>query len=213
MLVFALGLAFLGYSLYAFFHPPEPFYARKSQSMKPNAPKSSPVSQITRPPEAVAFNFSEEQRRKFVEELRKPADEYLKKYRLGMQIPEGVYFLNEQDGATNVLLGAYEPGKVGIYLFSMRGKVQTKKQTEYLKKFFSEQFSLNVKGAGQNYPNRGGFKDMVLYKGVTSAGEEYQAYLFQHPKTKTHHIFFLRDKQLSRQPARVRELVDSIRVR
>lgn len=209
--VFALGLAFLIYSMVTFFHPPSPNSRPKSAAPALVMAKPIKKSAITRPPDEVAFNHAEEQRRKFVEELRRPADEYLKKVGLKMQVPEGVYFLREDDGPIQVLLGANEPGRVNFYLFSMKAKTNSKKAFDYAKKYFEGQFDLVPKDKGQPYLNKAGFKDMTLSKGVTSLGEEYQAYFFQNPRSKTNHLILLRDKMLSRQPARVRELIDSIR--
>ncbi len=69
----------------------------------------------------------------------------------------------------------------------------------------------NMKGDGQSYPNKGGFKEMVQFKGSNSDGEEFQAYAFYNEKTGTSHMLLLKERGLSRQPAKVRQIVDSVR--
>lgn len=187
--------------------------AATTDSEEDEAP--APVSQapmlLTKPPQSVSFQNPDELRRKFIKELRQPADQYLASVGLHMRIPDGVFFRTEKDGAVDVLLGASEPGKVGIYLFSVKGIYPPARAPGYLKEYFSEIEPINLSGKGQPYLNKAGFKNMTLFKGTNSAGEDCLAYFFQNPKTKRSHVLLMKDHQLNRQPARVHTIVDSLR--
>ena len=173
--------------------------------------EDTPAMSDAKSPQAVSFQNPDELRRKFVKELRQPADQYLASMGLRMRVPEGVFFRTEKDGIVDVLLGAREPGKVGMYLFSVKGIYPPARAPGYLKDYFSEIAPIHLNGKGQPYLNKAGFKNMTLFRGTNSLGEDCLAYFFQNPKTKRSHVLLLKDHQLNRQPARVHTIVDSLR--
>jgi hypothetical protein len=176
-----------------------------------SAAKAVDTVAASKPPQSVSFQNPDELRRKFIKELRQPADQYLASVGLRMRIPDGVFFRTEKDGIVDVLLGAREPGKVGIYLFSVKGIYPPARAPGYLKEYFSEIAPIHLNAKGQSYLNKAGFKNMTLFKGTNSLGEDCLAYFFQNPKTKRSHVLLLKDHQLNRQPARVHTVVDSLR--
>ena len=128
--------------------------------------------------------------------MRAPAETYLKKARIAMSVPEATHFKNDK----GLLVGQNAEGKQDFFFFNATEKPNLKKH-----------FPKIQQKSEQVYFNKGGFKNMKLYKGMTNDGDEFQAYHFQHPKTKKHHVLFLKDARLSKQPAKVRALVDSMR--
>lgn len=142
---------------------------------------------------------------------RKPAEDYLIKNGLQMNLPTGHVYYQDKDGPVDILIAADGPGKENLFLFSVKGKFAADKAPKYIKDYFEDTAQYNMKGDGQSYPNKGGFKEMVQFKGSNSDGEEFQAYAFYNEKTGTSHMLLLKERGLSRQPAKVRQIVDSVR--
>jgi hypothetical protein len=152
----------------------------------------------------------QEIREEFLQELKKPALEYLSKVGLTMNVPEGFAFAEETDGPVQVLIGASEPAKMDFYFFSTKGKHPAAKASDYLKQYFADEMKVAPRGAPQPFNSRSGFKDMTLLKGGSNRGD-YQAFFFTNSKTGNSHMMLILNRNINKSPARVRELVDSIR--
>lgn len=221
-LVFLIGLGFLIYSIRTFFNPAKDPYMTPivNRQLPANAPATLPVpkkeekraptiifsSSKNPPPAAVAQDVREE----FLKELKKPAVEYLAKVGLAMNVPEGFAFAQESDGPVQVLIGASEPGKLDFYFFSTKGKYPADRAAGYLKQYFEDEMKITPRGTPQPFNTRSGFKDMSLLKGASGRGD-YQAFFFTNSKTGQSHLMLIFNRSINKSPARVRELVDSLR--
>ncbi len=142
--------------------------------------------------------------------MKKPAAEYLQRFGLRMNIPEGYTFFEDEDGSVSVLVGSSSPGKPDLFFFSVKGRYNAERAVTYLKDYFADEMKIMPKGGPQSYFSRGGFSDMRQMKGVTNKGGEYQAYFFTSQKGANSHMLVLMNRQLIRSPARLREIVDSV---
>jgi hypothetical protein len=102
-----------------------------------------------------------------------------------------------------------ESGQDNLYVFAFKDKRDTKKTAKFIKDYFEDVATYPLKES-QDYPNKSGLK-MVQFKGTNSEGEQYQAYTFSGKKKSF--LLLLKDRELSRHPARVSQVVDSIQVK
>lgn len=221
-LVFLLGVGLLVYSVRAFFNPaPMPYMTPiVNRQLPANAPATMPLSkkESSRAPTIIFRSSKKGQqlagrpnvREEFLRELKKPALDYLTRVGLAMNVPEGFAFAEESDGPVQVLIGASEPGKMDFYFFSTQGKFPPDRAAGYLKAYFADEMKITPKGNPQPFSNRSGFKDMSLLKGGSPKGD-YQAFFFVNNKTNQSHLMVILNRNINKSPARVRELVDSIR--
>jgi hypothetical protein len=94
-------------------------------------------------------------------------------------------------------------------LFTAKGKYPVDKVNQYLKQYFADEGTVAPKGTPQTFKSRSGFGDLLQLKG-TVGRTEYQAYLFSNSKSGQSHLLFLTNRQFSKAPAKLRELVDSL---
>ncbi len=221
-IVFCIGLFLLIFSIRTFFHAGTtpnmtPIVNRNLPANTPAGaprpavqPKAAPTIQFRpqpRPAPALSRINSREETLKL---MRKPAADYLKRFGLRMNIPEGYAFFEETDGPVSVLIGATAPGRNEFYFFSVKGRYNPERATTYLRQYFAEEMQISPRGAPQSFYSRGGFSDMSQMRGVTNKGGEYQAYFFTSNKGSLSHMMVLMNKQLIKSPARLREIVDSL---
>lgn len=219
-LVFLFGVGCLIYSMWTFFRPqsgPAPAAptaaintpekeAQKNTRPQATEPDAPPAAE----PPAVSSDWLAQQN----EAAQKIVQPYLKAANLEMLFPENTQAGEVSDGNYKILLGASAAGRIGLFFFTgpaPKGKFVPEKQREYLEDFFKNDLKLKVMGTkGTPYNNRNGIA-MTMYKGFTGKTDEYMAYVFKNPSTAQAHIVFLTDKELSRHPAKIRVLVDSIK--
>src|SRR5262249_49957244 len=97
-----------------------------------------------------------------------------------------------------------------FYFFSTQGKYPPDRAAGYLKAYFADEMKITPKGDPQPFANRSGFKDILLLKGGSPKGD-YQAFFFTNSRTNQSHLMVILNRNIIKSPARVRELVDSIR--
>ncbi len=220
-IVFVIGLALLIFSVRTFFNPSGG--GNMTPIVNKNLPAAAPASGPTvrqddkraptivfrpasKPPPVINRNDPKDE---FQKELKKPAQNYLSKVGLKMNIPDGYAFAEETDGAVEVLVGASEPGKSDFYFFTAKGKYPVDKANAYIKSYFGDESPVTPKGNPQSFYSRGGFSDMSQMRG--NAGKsEYQAYFFTNPKANHTHLVMIMNRAIIKAPAKVRELIDSI---
>jgi len=222
IIVFVIGLALLIFSIRTFFSVgSDNLTPIVNKKLPPTAPATGPTlkeqAQIPRVP-TVVFRPAKrpppvinrtDPREQFLKEMKKPAQAYLAKVGLRMNVPDGFAFAEEADGPVNVLIGASEPGKTDFYFFSTKGKYPVDRANAYIKEYFAEEMKVTPKGSPTSFYSRGGFSDMTQLRGSSGKGE-YQAYYFTNKQTNQTHLMMVLNRNLNKSPARVRELVDSI---
>jgi hypothetical protein len=222
------------YSMYVFFGTEE-VSVRPSISVKPartaeseqeppasapsQTPAATPEPEVKRRPIPVPKSFQEQIDRRpeptdttmrdMQDAARKPAMEYLSRVGLQMHIPDDSNFYQTKSPSADILIGSQESGQDNLYVFAFKDKRDTKKTAKFIKDYFEDVATYPLKES-QDYPNKSGLK-MVQFKGTNSEGEQYQAYTFSGKKKSF--LLLLKDRELSRHPARVRQVVDSIQVK
>jgi hypothetical protein len=220
-IVFLLGLFLLVISMRAFFMPSSspavplpaisaPAPATEGASVQGSAPARRPSPSYVAKFHRVAPTHVETSNHVIDDFLRQKAETHLKSVGLTMRIPKGMQFSETDDGPIRILTGSNGPKKDGLFLFSAKGNYSASRAFKYIQDYFKDEFSLSESGKPSTYSNGMGFNRMVLFKGSTSQGEEFQAYFFHDPKSGQSHMLILKDSQLSRHPAVIRQLVDSI---
>ncbi len=206
-----MGFSLLAYSMYVFFFTAPEIPKAAVEPALERAPNPIPLPE---PPKITQLDRTAEPTDTFARDLReaarKPAEKYLQRVGMQMEIPEDHRYREAKDGAVDILIGTNASGKEALYLFSFKKKYERSRTEKYLKSYFQDVADYKTKGGAQKYRGRGGVKEMALFKGVNSDGEEFQAYGFQNSKTGGAHILLLKEKGLSRQPAKVRLIVDSV---
>lgn len=220
--VFCVGLFLLIFSIRTFFAGGKSNMTPiVNRSLPPDAPAGLPTAAQTVQPKArpsIQFRPLKptqplprlNPREETEKAMKKPAVEYLEKFKLRMNVPDGYTFFTEEDGPVSVLIGSSSPGKNDLFFFSVKGRHKAERAVTYLKDYFADEMKIQPKGAPQTFYSRGGLTDMNQMKGVTNKGGEYQAYFFTHQKRSHSHLLVLMNRQLIRSPARLRELVDSV---
>jgi hypothetical protein len=221
-LVFLIGLGFLIYSIRTFFNPSENPYMTPivNRQLPANAPARSPVTKIdekrrptitfSSPKKPPAPITASDVREEFLKELKKPAIEYLARVGLAMAVPEGFAFAEETDGPVQVLVGASEPGKMDFYFFSAKGRYPPERAASYLRQYFAGEMKITPRGSPQPFITRGTFKNVSQLKGGSERGD-FQAFFFTNSKTDYSHLMLIFNRAINKSPARVRELIDSLR--
>lgn len=213
VLVFLLGLSLLIFSVRTFFRP------SAFRHMTPIANTTPPPQATTAPavqfrpakkaPPPISRTDSREELRRA---MKKPAENFLTRAGLKMSIPDGLAFVEETDGDVQVLVGASEAGKPDFYFFSTKGKHKVERAEKYLKDYFADEMTMTVRGKPEVVYNRGSVGEITHFKGSTGrGGGEFQAYFFNSHKASRSHMLVLMNKQFLKAPARVRELVNSIK--
>ncbi|MBX3021739.1 MAG: hypothetical protein KF799_08700 [Bdellovibrionales bacterium] len=216
-LVFLVGAACLLYSVFTFFNFGSPRAGTsKAASAPPHTEKEAERKEVPAPfqpptpqggePAAVSADWLTQQN----EYAQKIARGHLQEVGLDLLLPENMQVGETVDGGTKVLLGASGAGKIGMFLFSLKGKYTADKARAYYEDFFKADLKLKPSGKGSPYNSRSGVS-MTVYKGNTAKADEYVAYVFKNPRNGQWHVLFLTDRELSRHPAKIRALVDSIK--
>lgn len=208
MFVLAIGALCLAYSMYTFF-------SSRPRGLPARAARPAPAqTQPTEAPAPVKFaartepvSYSPEWLAQQNEFAQKTARAHLANVGLSMKLPDNVQFGENNDGPVSVLMGATAAGKVGLYLFTLPNKPSAEKARAYFEDFFKYDLRLKPSGKGSPYTSRKGV-EMTFFKGRTESGDEYQAFFFKNRNRG--HVLFLTDKALSRHPAAVKSIVDSI---
>lgn len=223
-IVFCIGLFLLIFSIRTFFHPDSTpnMTPIVNRNLPANTPASAPATRDALEPKAPpTLVFRPQQkpapplsrlntREESLRLARKPAQDYLARTGLKMDLPEGYAFFEDTDGPVNVLVGQSAPGKNDFFLFSVKGRYNPDRAITYLKDYLADDMKLTPKGGHQAFFSRGGFSDMSQMRGVTNKGGEYLAYFFTSGKGAQSHMLVLMNKQITKVPARLREIVDSV---
>lgn len=219
-LVFVMGFSALVYSMYVFFFEGTSRVTEARQNpaateVRNEIPvaKSIPLPKLPRITELDRTvepddTFAKEMR----EAARKPAEQYLAKVGLALNLPENHRFREIKDGAVDILIGTNLDGQEAFYMFTFKKKSEPSKVQKYIQSYFREEGEYKS-GAGQPYRNRAGLKDLIVFKGKNSEGVDFQTYTFHDAKLGRSYALLLKEKNLSRQPAKVRLIVDSMRTR
>lgn len=129
---------------------------------------------------------------------------------LAMRQPERMVFAETRARGLNVLVGTGQSGQPELILFSGRGKWRADKTKATLEEQFRRE-GLRVKNVSK-MNSRGGLGTMTVVKGSIRDFDEFQAFAFYAEKPKVSHILVLIGRDLSKHPASVRQLIDSIKV-
>ncbi|NJM09834.1 MAG: hypothetical protein HC883_02770 [Bdellovibrionaceae bacterium] len=125
-----------------------------------------------------------------------------------MHLPEGVDFAEVESDGMTILIGT-RGAKPEFFLSTGKDKVTPEQARAEMQDQFEGSYGLkNINTA--TVRNRNGIGNITQFKGETRTGEEFQAYYFHNSKTGNSHMLFMVDKDLSRQPARTRQLFDSL---
>jgi hypothetical protein len=239
--VFIMGFSLLMYSMYVFFLGSAPVAespglssavletsrpeAPKPEEPKPEEPepeqsvKSEPPPKpipLPKPPRITELDrtveISDTTARDIRDAARKPAEAYLQKAGVKMNVPDDHRYRESKDGSVEILIGTNSDGKEDFYMFTFNKKSEPVKMQKYVATYFADQAEYKMKGKPETHRNRLGLKDLMLFKGTNSDGEEFQAYSFINSKANRSHIVLLKEKDLSRQPAKIRLVVDSMQL-
>lgn len=220
-IVFLIGLGLMMLSVRAFFYPSAapaipavtPLKSSNPTSSSPESATAQRRSRSVSPSSPANFHRISPSRPsvRVDDFLQQNARVHLKSVGLEMRMPEGMQFNETNDGPIRILMGSNGPDRTGLYLFSAKGKYSSNRAYQYMKDYFKDEFTLQDSAPATSYPSRTGLQNMTLLKGETSQGEEFQAYFFRDAARNESHLLFLKDDQLSRAPAKVRQIVDSVR--
>lgn len=133
---------------------------------------------------------------------------HMKSVGLSMRQPEKMAFAETRARGLNVLVGTGQSGQPEFILFSNRGKMKQDKTKATLEEQFRSQGLKAKEVSSMN--SRGGFGAMTVVKGHMNDSDEFQAFAFHAEVANVSHILVLIGPELSRHPASVRQVVDSI---
>ncbi|MGE3760536.1 MAG: hypothetical protein AB7H97_22410 [Pseudobdellovibrionaceae bacterium] len=133
---------------------------------------------------------------------------HVKSVGLSMRQPEKMAFAQTRARGLNVLVGTGQTGQPEFILFSNRGKLKQEKTKATLEEQFRSQGLKAKEVTSMN--SRGGLGAMTVVKGRINDSDEFQAFAFHAEKANVSHILVLIGPELSRHPASVRQVVDSI---
>jgi hypothetical protein len=133
---------------------------------------------------------------------------YLKRVGLSINLPDSMAFGETKAQGYQVLIGVGESELAEFMLFSIRRKMKPEKVKAILEEQFRDE-GLRAKEISK-LNSRGGVGVMTVIKGTMRGGQEFQAFAFTNEKSRYSHLLVLADSELRRQPARVRQIVDSI---
>ncbi len=214
-----VGVIFLVYSMYTFFRP-LPQYKPATPPPKLTAPVAvAPPVRKTPAYKGKTWNQQETpavtQRQ---EEMRKAAQKaqadtrvavaknYLAGSGLKLALPEDDTFIEANNEGMRILMGL-KNGKPDFYLISGRGKMTPERARLEMQDQFGGMGLDKIKQDTLQSRNLG---PTTQFKGVTNDGQEFQAVFFYNSSSGNSHMLFVVDKELSRQPARTRQLFDSL---
>jgi len=215
-IVFVIGFCLLAFAMRTFFHPsvdptliplPKqelPLPASEGDRLKNTSSLLLRAGHLAKPANRL------ESAQAVAKEKRRAADEFFAHTGLRMRIPDGYSFYQDSDGPVQVLVGSSEPGKRDFYFFATKGKYPAARGGQYLKDYFADEFVIKVNGKPQNFLNRSAYNEMIQFKAMTERGVEVQAFFFFDAKLNETCMLVLMNKNLSRQPARIKEIVDSL---
>lgn len=208
LLIFLLGMSCMTYSMLTFFHPS--LNGSSQAEHKAVLPEGAgeiftPTPRIPVVPPS-SLTVDPNWKLQLTEQMHKITDAYLSKTGLEIKLPESIQYAVLPDGASETLIGVEPSGRIALYVFSGRGKFEVRNHVQDVLK----DFGVKLAPKGAPYRARSG-TELWVYKGDASMGYDYQAYLFKSKKTQN--AVVLMDKGLSRHPAAIREVVESIRFR
>jgi hypothetical protein len=135
---------------------------------------------------------------------------HLRAVGLTMRQPERMVFAETRARGLNVLVGTGQSGQPELILFSGRGKWKPNKTKATLEEQFRHD-GLRAKEISK-MNSRGGLGTMTVVKGLIRDFDEFQAFAFYAERPKVSHILVLIGRDLSKHPASVRQVIDSISV-
>jgi len=224
-LVAAIGFLLLAYSMTTFFRTPSshvppavaPHTPPKSGLPQPAAKpatkyvgktwdkSAAPVQGRAAKDQGAALKLA---RQMEAEARTKRAKNYLKNFGIKMHLPEDMDFVEAKNEGMTILIGT-RGGKPDFYLASGKEKMTPAQAKAEMQDQFEGSYGLkNIDTSTTT--NKNGLGPITQFKGSTRTGEEFQAYYFYNSKSGNSHMLFIADKDLSRQPARTRQLVDSL---
>jgi hypothetical protein len=219
----ALGAVFLAYSMYMFFRRPEIVVPPPVKAHTPpqavevpptKQPKYVPKSWNPAPVSNPQNDRALQDRRNSAMRMEKdrleakmliPRD-YLKGARLKMFLPEELEYARNKNEGMEMLMGVRD-GKPELMIAYGRQKMtpdQARHELEDQMGFYG------VDITKQDTANNRNLGPTTTFKGRTKDGEDVQAEYFYNPKTGNSHMVLMMGRELSRQPARTRQIFDSL---
>lgn len=216
-----IGVLFLLYSMFTFFRPlpqykPAPAPAKPAPSAAILIPeKKSPAYQgkTWAQPAATKLTPQQEEARKNSEKAQTEArmavaKNYLSSSRIKLALPEEDTFVEARNEGMRILIGL-KNGKPDFHLISGHAKMTA----EQARREMEDQLGgLGLSNIKQDTVQNRNLGPTTQFKGVTNDGQEFQAVFFYNSSTGNSHMLYMMDKELSRQPARTRQLFDSLDV-
>lgn len=212
-LVFAFGLLLLVAALFVFFGGRSEKQSASSDLPPPAVELSGTVRQKLneRPWMSPPIAAESKPRPNNPEPIEGPLfKNHLRAVGLTMRQPERMVFAETRARGLNVLVGTGQSGQPELILFSGRGKWNPNKTKATLEEQFRHD-GLRAKEVSK-MNSRGGLGTMTVVKGSIRDFDEFQAFAFYAEKPKVSHILVLIGRDLSKHPASVRQVVDSISV-
>lgn len=222
--VAVLGLGLLIYSMLIFFRPPTVSAPAKvtphtpPRNVAPSAPKVAPyqgktwdkvVANRTSDNARVSANLEERrlQALKMQQEAQMAiAKNYLSASSLKMKLPEDYDFTETRNEGMRVLIGMKD-AKPEFYLVSGKQKMTADQARAEME---DQMGAYGLSRIKQDTVNNRSLGPTTQFKGVTNDGQEFQAIYFYNSATGNSHMLYMMDKDLSRQPARTRQIFDSV---
>ncbi|MGE4133333.1 MAG: hypothetical protein AB7F86_16945 [Bdellovibrionales bacterium] len=214
-IVFIFGLGLLLVSIRTFFNPaPDtsltPMAIPGAPSTTAGGPRTRPVV-IFKPTKPNPTVERSDPREALVRTQEKIAYDYLDRVGLKLNLPAGYLFAQETDGPVQVLVGSSEAGRRDFFMFSTEGKYPVNRVIKFIKDYFADENGMIAKGKIGSVFTRSSFREMTLIRGSNKKGLDFQAYYFSDGKQNRSHMIVFANRLMNKQPARVREVIDSVR--
>lgn len=219
----AMGAVLLIYSMYTFFRrpdPPAPLPVKAQNVPKPIVPsKTAPAKYQGKSWDtAVSGNvaherklkerkerFQREEKERLEANLRVPR-EYLASVDLKMFIPEEMQFTEAKQERMKILIGLRD-NKPELFVASGRQKMTPEQARAELE---DQMGAYGLKVSKQDSNSRPSLGQTTVFKGSTGDGGQFLAEYFYNPSTGNGHMVLMMGQELSRQPARTRQIFDSL---
>lgn len=220
----ALGALFLIYSMYMFFRRPEIVVP---PAVKLNKPVSPVATQTVTPPKYVGKSWESSNnathsatgqpvvdRRQNRERLEKEQleakmvlpREYLKGAHLKMFLPDDMDYVKNKNEGMELLMAVHD-GRPELFVAYGHQKMtpeQARHEIEDQMGFYGVNITTQDTASTRN------LGAATTFSGKTKDGEEVQAQFFYNPATGMSHMVLMMGRELTRQPARTRQIFDSL---